>query len=74
MTSIEKALRTWHTLQDALRDCTEDYAKLLLRAEILNQNRPFMLKRIHSRINRLRAKREREELCTPSPSTSRPKR
>jgi hypothetical protein len=73
--SIDRALRSWHSLQEALRDCTETYAALLFKVEQEGRHRPFMLRRIHQRINKLRAKREREELWpSSSPSASTLKR
>lgn len=60
--TIEEALHSWHTLNSALRGCTESYAGKLFVAEMKGERRPQMLRRIHSRINRLRAERERSKI------------
>ena len=60
--TIEEALHSWHTLNAALRGCTEAYAGKLFTAEMKGQRRPQMLRRIHARINRLRGERERSKL------------
>jgi hypothetical protein len=56
------SLKSWKTLNDALRNCTENDAKQLLTNERIGAARPRFLIRIHSRFNKLRAAREREEL------------
>ena len=55
-------LENWYKLNDALRECTEDEAKDLLKREQAGKNRSRFVLRIHSRINRTRAERERGEL------------
>lgn len=59
---ITKALSTWIHLNEALRDADEDQCSELLRAERRGKARPTFLRRIHSRLNKVRADREREEL------------
>ena len=61
-TTIAEALHSWHTLNKALQGCTEAYAEKLMTAELKGKRRPLHLRRIHSRINRLRAMRERGKL------------
>lgn len=58
----EPPLSNWYALQDALRSCGEAFATKLLEAERRGQARERFMKRIHSRLNRLRAQREREAL------------
>ena len=59
---ITDDLSSWQTLNAALRTCTEKYAGELLAAEIKGKRRANHLRRIHSRINKLRAMRERRAL------------
>lgn len=61
-TPVEVALHSWHTLNAALRGCTEPYAGKLFEAELKGLRRAVFLRRIHSRINRLRAMRERSKI------------
>lgn len=60
---MAKTLPTWRELNEQLRDCTEDDAKRLLKLAIRVKAELRLLLRIHSRINRLRAMRERSELA-----------
>jgi len=58
------ALETWKDLNDYLRTCDEAGAETLLAKEKARRPKPrkqFVM-RIHSRINKLRADRERAEL------------
>lgn len=56
-------LQTWVGLNEAVMNCTDE-AKLqkLLTEELKGRKRKKFLERIHSRINKLRAERERAEL------------
>ena len=56
------ALRTWGLLNDAIRGADEGECRVLLAAEKRGRRRKQFLKRIHSRLNKVRAEREREEL------------
>lgn len=58
----EEALASWQSLNDALRRCSEAEAEELLAAEKSGRKRLMFLLRIHSRINKTRADRERAEL------------
>lgn len=60
--SDEGPLSNWYKLNDYLRTCSEGEAAALLRAERKGENRRRFVLRIHSRINRTRATRERGEL------------
>lgn len=56
------ALRTWRDLNHAVKDAGEDLCLHLLTAEQRGRaRRPFLL-RIHARLNRVRAQRERQEM------------
>jgi len=58
-----KTLQTWNGLNAALMSTTsEKTCDALIREEKSGRKRPQFLKRIHSRKNKLRADREREEL------------
>lgn len=59
---LDPALRTWVALNAAMRICTEEYALKLLHLERTGRRRKQFLLRIHSRINFIRAQRERLEL------------
>ena len=56
------ALRNWLGLNDALRDADEDFCHMLLKHEIKGRARKKFIARIHSRLNKVRADRERREL------------
>lgn len=55
-------LKSWDKLNDYLRDCTQTGAERLLDEEKKGRARAGFMKRIHSRINKVRAERERNEL------------
>lgn len=55
-------LKTWNNLNKALMEADEKTCQQLLKEEIGGRNRQTFKKRIHSRINRLRADRERKEI------------
>ena len=55
-------LETWIGLNETLKGCPEDVASQLLKAETEGKARKQFLLRIHSRLNKLRAQRERAEL------------
>jgi hypothetical protein len=56
------ALRTWVALNTALRNATEQQCEKLLQEELSGRQRKQFLTRIHARLNRVRATRERKEL------------
>jgi len=58
------ALQTWSGLNAALRTATESRCHELLKEELRGRRRRQFLKRIHSRLNRVRAIRERRELLS----------
>ncbi len=55
-------LKTWNGLNAALRSCSEAYARQLLHLEQTGRRRKLFLLRIHSRLNYIRAARERRLL------------
>ena len=55
-------LRTWNSLNDALRGADEVTCQKLLEEELANKKRKRFIARIHSRLNKARADRERVEL------------
>lgn len=55
-------LQTWIGLNDALRTADEDQCQKLLDEELAGRRRKQFLLRIHSRLNKVRADRERGEL------------
>jgi len=55
-------LSTWIGLNDFLRDATQEQCEELLKEECEGCNRKQFVKRIHSRLNKVRADRERKEL------------
>lgn len=58
----DSRLKSWTALNDALRYADETLCKTLLDAEVRGRRRKQFMKRIHSRMNRVRAARERAEL------------
>jgi hypothetical protein len=59
---INKDLESWVNLNAALNLASETYSQSLLKEELAGRCRKQFLLRIHSRINKLRADRERDEL------------
>lgn len=55
-------LSTWLLLNDVIKYADEQLCKQLLHEERLDKNRPTFVARIHSRLNKVRADRERAEL------------
>ena len=58
------ALLSWLALNDALREADEKVCESLLKEELKGRKRKQFVKRIHSRLNKVRADRERVELGT----------
>ena len=56
------ASKDWKVLNDFLRTCDEAGALQKLKEEKRGQKRETFMLRIHSRLNKLRADRERNEL------------
>ncbi len=59
---LKKGVRTWLELNDILRNADEALCKKLLKEELTGRKRKMFASRIHSRLNKARADREREEL------------
>lgn len=55
-------LVSWNALNAKLMKSTEKESEALLKEELAGRKRTMFVKRIHSRINKLRAIRERAEL------------
>ena len=60
-----KQLDTWNDLNDCLKEADEGLCNKLIQAERAGKARPTFIKRIHSRLNKARAERERAELLKP---------
>lgn len=56
------ALESWINLNEKLQDCDEKTAEGLLKEELDGRRRKQFMLRIHSRLNKLRADRERIQL------------
>lgn len=56
------ALQSWPALNQALREAPESVCDALLKEELAGRKRKQFIKRIHSRLNKARADRERVEL------------
>lgn len=56
------ALQSWLALNDALREADEATCETFLKEELKGRKRKQFIKRIHSRLNKVRADRERAEL------------
>jgi hypothetical protein len=59
---MKNALDNWVAINEAMRTCTEKEALKLMEKERAGENRVRVLIRIHSRMNKLRADRERREI------------
>lgn len=59
---VKGAPHTWVELNDVVRNADEDTCQKLLDLELRGKARKRFVLRIHSRINRLRADRERKAL------------
>jgi hypothetical protein len=57
-----EVLKTWESLCTAMTYASEEVCKELLKNEIAGRARRGFLFRIHSRLNKVRAHRERSEL------------
>jgi hypothetical protein len=55
-------LFTWVALNESLGAADEELCWKLLDEEKKGRNRPSFIKRVHSRLNKVRADRERKEL------------
>ena len=56
------ALKTWIALNDFVRTANEDQCQKLFEEEQSGRARKQFLRRIHCRLNKVRAERERNEL------------
>lgn len=59
---MKNALDNWVAINEAMKNCTEKEALKLMEKERGGENRTRVLLRIHSRMNKLRADRERREI------------
>jgi hypothetical protein len=57
-------LQSWLALNEALRVANEALCQQLLKEELKGRRRKQFIRRIHSRLNKVRADRERIELET----------
>jgi hypothetical protein len=57
-----KHLKTWSGLNEYIREADEDACRAILAEELRGRKRGQFVKRIHSRLNKVRADRERAEL------------
>ncbi len=55
-------LQTWINLNDAILEASEEECQKLLKEEMTGRRRKMFVRRIHSRLNRLRGQRERKEM------------
>lgn len=63
MSDVE-ILRTWEGLNSYLRLATVSDCERLIQSEINSKNRLSFIRRIHSRLNKVRAMDEREKLSS----------
>lgn len=57
------ALASWYALNDEMKTADEELCAKLLKQELEGKGRKQFVYRIHSRINKIRADRERAELA-----------
>lgn len=55
------SLQSWLALNDAIRNADEAQCESLMKEEMKGRKRKQFIKRIHSRLNKVRADRERVE-------------
>ena len=60
--SVAQALRSWKALNEVLMKLDEPAVERALRIERSNKRRDNIIRRLHQRLSRLRAIRERDEL------------
>lgn len=66
-----EALASWSTLNAAIISADEKTCQKLLEAETKGKGRRMFLLRIHSRLNKVRADRERTELTKAAKTSAR---
>lgn len=59
---IEATLSSWSSLNEIVKNCNEKECVKLMEAESKGKHRKDFMLRIHSRLNKLRADRERKEI------------
>jgi hypothetical protein len=62
MMDTKQVLETWISLNEAIMEADEKQCQQLLKAELAGKKRKAFVLRIHSRLNKIRADRERAEL------------
>ena len=68
------ALKTWIALNDFVRTADEDQCQKLFTEEQNGRARKQFLRRIHCRLNKVRAERERSELLEKNNETTKASR
>ena len=58
----DETLSTWDLLNEVVRVADEATCRRLLKAEMAGKRRQQFVLRIHSRLNRMRAAKERQDL------------
>ena len=59
---IDNALRSWHTINKALKTMSEQDCKVAMERELVGNRRKDIVVRVHQAFSRLRLNRERDEL------------
>ena len=59
---IDNALRSWHTINKALKTMSEQDCKAAMERELVGNRRKDVVVRVHQAFSRLRLNRERDEL------------
>jgi hypothetical protein len=59
---LDEALSSWEALNNLMKTAQEELCQVLLKAELAGRRRLMFVLRIYSRLNRVRAARERQEL------------
>ena len=67
-------LKTWIALNDFVRTANEDQCQKLFEEEQNGRARKQFLRRIHCRLNKVRAERERNELLEKNNETTKASR
>jgi len=70
---MKQAIRTWVELNKVLLDADESLCRKLIELELNGRRSATFLLRIHSRLNKIRAGTEREELTKQSKRGRKPR-
>jgi hypothetical protein len=59
---LERVLQSWSSLNGFVREANEEQCQIIIKEELATKRRRQFILRAHSRLNKVRADRERQEL------------